>query len=179
MPLLLLIVFGIMEYGLLFRTNLTMSDATRAGARVAVAQPRNDGYQEVAADTVSGTLAAAGVPDDQIDLLIVYKADPTTGGLEGGAATDAAIEGCVDDCWRFEWNPAANKFTLISGSPEWPATEQSACGAEESTDYLGVYIRARHVFVTGFFQDEQQLSERTVMRLEPLPFTDECKPIGP
>jgi hypothetical protein len=68
-------------------------------------------------------------------------------------------------------------FVLDSGSPSWPATDQEACGAEDSTDYLGVYVRARHVFITGFFQDEQQLSERTVMRLEPLPFTDECKPI--
>lgn len=177
MPVLLLVVFGILEYGLLFRTNLTISDATRAGARVAVAQPRNPGYQDVAADTVSGSLSSAGIPDDQIDLLIVYEADPTTGGLKGGGSSDAAIEACTTNCWRFSWDPVSEDFVLDSGSPSWPATDQEACGAEDSTDYLGVYVRARHVFVTGFFQDEQQLSERTVMRLEPLPFTDECKPI--
>lgn len=177
MPLLLLIVFGILEYGLLFRTSLTISDASRAGARVAVAQPRNEGYQGVAADTVSGSLASAGIPADQIDLLVVYKADPTTGGLKGGGSADADIEACLTNCWKFTWDAGTDRFTAVPGGPEWPAEDQAACGAEDSTDYLGVYIRARHVFVTGFFQQEQRLSERTVMRLEPLPFTDECKPI--
>src|SRR5690606_13535680 len=69
MPLILLIVFGILEFGLAFRNTLSVSESTRAGARVAVAQPRVDGYEANAAAAVSGSLATSGIPADQIEEL--------------------------------------------------------------------------------------------------------------
>jgi len=172
MPLLLLVVFGILEYGLLFRTNLTLSESTRAGARVAVAQPRTPGYEMAAADAVSGSLASAGIPDNAIEELIIYKANPNTGNHVSGGAP----ESCTVTCYRFRWDGATQRFVVKSDSPDWPALSQSACGAESQTDYLGVFVRARHDFVSGFFADSQTLRERTVMRLEPLPLTDTCRP---
>ena len=177
LPVLLLLVFGILEYGLLFRTTLTISDATRAGARVAVAQPRNAGYHTAAAAAVSGALSTAGIPDARIGVLVIYRADPTTGGLRGGGSSDAAIEACSSNCWKFDWDATTHKY-VPRASPTWAATAQYACGTEAETDYLGVYVRATHQFVTGVFRGDQQLAERTVMRLEPLPLSDECKPAG-
>ena len=169
MPLLLLIVFGILEYGLLFRTNLTLSEATRSGARVGVAQPRTPGYELSVADAVSGSLSSAGIPDDAIEELVVFKANPATGLHISGAEPRA----CIDDCWRFRW--VGGQF-VADTTPTWPALSQSACGAETQTDYLGVYVRARHDFISGFFAESQTLSEQTVMRLEPLPLADTCRP---
>lgn len=176
LPVLLLVLFGILEFGLMFRTALTISDATRSGARVAAAQPRLDGFHTSAAAAVSGALSAAGVPDDQVGMLVVYRADPTTGGLRSGGTTDAQIEGCTTDCWKFRWNTATSRYEVLGATPSWPASRQYACGIESQTDYLGVYVKATHEFLSGFFRDEQTLTERTVMRLEPLPLSDECKP---
>lgn len=176
MPLLFVILFGILEWGLVFRASLTLSESTRAGARVAAALPRNPAYSEVAAAAVSGRLANAGVPEDQIRILVIYKADPNTGGLYGGGSSDSDIENCSDDCFRYTWDPALDEFVLVAGSPEWTAAEQAACGGDDSTDYIGIYVAADHQYVTGLFGSGIGLSERTVMRLEPLPMTDTCKP---
>jgi Flp pilus assembly protein TadG len=177
LPVLMLILFGIMEYGLLFRTNLTISDATRAGARVAVAQPRNDGYHLAAAAAVSGSMATSGIPSDQIGLMVIYRADPTTGGVLGGGASPADVEACTTACWKFDWDHASRSY-VPRATPQWPPLSQFACGTEGETDYLGVQVRASHRFITGLLQGELSLTERTVMRLEPLPLTDECRPIG-
>lgn len=173
MPLLLLVVFGILEYGLVFRTSLSVSESTRAGARVAVAQPRVEGYQTSGAAAVSGALAASRIPGEDIELLVIYKADPATGRMVGGGDPET----CAVECWQFVWDDATREFREVDG-PRWDADSQSACGSESQTDYLGVYVRANYTFVTGFFGESMTLTERSVMRLEPLPLTDTCAPAG-
>lgn len=172
MPLLLLVVFGILEYGLVFRTTLSISESTRAGARVGVAQPRVEGYEETASAAVSGSLASAGIPADDIEELVIYKANPNTGQtVAGGAPQD-----CTADCWKFVWNAGAQQFDLAPGSPTWEASSQFACGSQDQTDFLGVYVRANYTFITGFFGETMTMEERSVMRLEPLPLADTCAP---
>ncbi|MCU0274712.1 MAG: pilus assembly protein [Acidimicrobiales bacterium] len=176
MPVLALFLFGILEWGLAFRSGLTVSDASRAGARVAAAMPRNPEYQTAAAAAVSGRLASAGVPADQIESLVIYRADPATGGLRGGGSSDAAIDACTANCWRFTWDAASSAFVPVAGGPSWAYTNQAACGGTADTDHVGVYVRVDHTFVTGMFGSGLSLTERTVMRLEPLPLSDVCAP---
>ncbi len=176
MPVLALFLFGILEWGLAFRSSLTVSDASRAGARVAAAMPRNPEYQTSAAAAVSGRLASAGIPTEQIETLVIYRADPATGGLRGGGSTDAAIEACTSSCWRFTWDAATRSFVPVAGGPTWAYTSQAACGGTTDTDHVGVYVRVDHAFVTSLFGSGLSLTERTVMRLEPLPLADVCAP---
>lgn len=176
MPVLALFLFGILEWGLAFRSGLTVSDASRAGARVAAAMPRNPEYQTAAAAAVSGRLASAGVPAEQIESLVIYRADPSTGGLRGGGSTDAAIEACTANCWRFTWDATTRAFTPVTGGPSWSYTSQAACGGTADTDHVGVYVRVDHEFVTSMFGSGLSLTERTIMRLEPLPLSDVCAP---
>lgn len=169
-PVILLIVFGILEFGLLFRANLTLSESTRAGARVAAAQPRLPSQHESAAAAVSGSLASASIPGGSIEELIVYRANPVTGRTHNGQDP----ENCTAECIRYTWNITTSEFDAPTGT--WPPLSQSACGGTGDTDFYGVYVRARYDFVTGFFGESITLSERSVMRLEPLPLTDGCKP---
>ena len=55
-PLLVVMFFGILEFGLMFKNTHSFSEASRSGARVASAMPRTDGYEEVAADAVAAAL---------------------------------------------------------------------------------------------------------------------------
>jgi Flp pilus assembly protein TadG len=174
LPVLVVLLFGILEYGLVFRTNLTISQATRSGARVAAAQPRTVGYQTEAAAAVAGALATAGARGDEIGVLVVYRADPATGGLHGGGTSRTAIESCTSNCWRFSWNATDASWVQLPGT-SWPAHQQRACGGPD-TDFVGVYVRATHHSITGLLPGVQTLSERAVMRLEPLPNSQVCAP---
>ncbi|MDY7100571.1 MAG: TadE family protein [Actinomycetota bacterium] len=167
-PLIVLLFFGILEFGLLFRSTLTFSNAVRSGVRTAVALPRVDGYEISTAQAVAAALD--GIGDDSVDTLTVYRADP-----DSGEPVTGDFDTCSTDCWRFDWNPATREFVPIAGTG-WPASEQAACGSEEDTDFLGVHIKGKYSFVTGFFGVDQTLTERSIMRLEPLPLSAECSP---
>lgn len=159
-----------MEFGQVFQKSLTMSEATRSGARLGAAQPRQDGYQDDVALAVQETLK--NTAGDSMEYLSVYRAHPDTGDPWHGSDP----ESCTDDCFRYVWDATNDTWVLDSDSPDWPALEQFACGDTTDTDYLGVYVRGQHRMSTSILPGSISLSERTVMRLEPLPLADTCKP---
>lgn len=169
LPVLLLIVVGIVEFGQVFRKSLTMSEATRSGARLGVAQPRTAGYQDDISISVRETLRG-GANGQTIEYLSIYKADPATGAPVDGSDAESCLT-----CYRYTWDDSSETWLPVTGA-SWPAVQQSACGDVDDTDYLGVYIRARHDMSTSFIPGSLTLTEQTVMRLEPLPLADECKP---
>lgn len=59
-PVLLLLVFGIIEFGLAFRTHQIVTNSAREGARVAVL-PSTDGDNQVVEDVVRDRLDGAGL----------------------------------------------------------------------------------------------------------------------
>jgi hypothetical protein len=113
------------------------------------------------------------MPTRGIDTLVVYKADPSTGAPFDGAS----YEQCTT-CYRFRWAPNAEGGKgrwVPNGGDGWVARAQNACGDTEHTDYLGVYVRAHHDFITGLFGRTATLTDHTVMRLEPVPSENGCK----
>ena len=173
LPVLCLLVFGIIEFGMLFRANITVSQSARAGARTAVALPRYAGYQTAAANAVAAQLRNT-LGSDEIQYLTIYKANKVT----GLPASGAGYKTCTTDCYRFTWNSSTNAWIPVTGAA-WLPTAQNACGKTESdTDYLGVYVEGRYTWKTGLFNpifgNATTISERTVMRLEPLGGTGAC-----
>jgi hypothetical protein len=161
LPLLIVMLFGIFEVALLVNDNLLMSQAARSAVRTAVAMPRDPGFDSEAAIAAAGVLGADN--SGNIEELTIYRADPATGRPVGGG--DA--ENCFTDCVRYEWNPTAELFDRVPGT-EWDATTQMACGSRDATDFVGVEIRGRHEWATGLFGEGLVLTERAVMRLEPV-----------
>ena len=85
-PVLLLLVFGIVEFGLAFRTHQIVTNTAREGARVAVlppsaGDPANDARVTAVVDD---RLLSAGLDPDEAAL--VLKCDGTEGGLCSGAS---------------------------------------------------------------------------------------------
>jgi hypothetical protein len=170
-PLLLTMIFGIIETGLLLKNQNTVVTASAAGARTAVAQPRQGDYEVNATAAAQAVLrGATGTPVR----VIVYRAHGATGrpctSSYGGACTadigpTAAMDTCTQ-CWIFDWAGTGwSKRSL----PTWPAASQAACGSVALTDYLGVYVEFRHDDLTGFFGSARSIKESTMMRLEPVP----------
>lgn len=175
-PVLMLIIFGILEWGLAFMTATNTNSATRAGARAAVAYTRiggaggyvagGTGYDNAAVSAVETAMSGALSSATPLELW-VYRVDPTS--TNGSPLGSSNFTVCATDCEKFTWN--GSRFAYVSGT--WLAQNQNACGSPSSPnwDSLGVYLKVQHNFVTNFFGQTKIIAERTIMRLEPQPLS--------
>ncbi len=163
MPLLMLLVFGIIEWGLAFLSATSTNSAARSGARTASALTQNTSYAQQAVLAVEQNLKGA-LPFATPEELWIYRV-PASATDDSGFPEGQTSFVCGANCIKYTWN--GTSFSLSSGS--WPAASQVACGAATGFDSVGVYLKVRHNFVTNFFGSSKQIAEHTVMRLEPQP----------
>jgi hypothetical protein len=166
-----IIVFGIIEYGFIFKDSLTLSSATRAGARAASAQPKvaSTDFFPYVRDAVSRAASAASFKDG--DQMWIYKAD-ASGDPEGGASA-CGTNGSAT-CRVYTWHPNGGWGVTgdhNTGSGTWDsASGVTAClggnAVGGNIDSVGVRLSLSHDAITGWFHD-MQLHEKTVMRFEP------------
>lgn len=170
-PVVLIVVFAIMEFGLLFAAESTTQSATRDGVRFGSANYAVSGSNQAAADAiaaiVAGDLGARTKQDTPLNL-VVYKASST--GAAAGSITNGFTD-CTTRCFKYTWN--GSSWTAVSGSPGW--SDPSACIDPTSgvnvLDSIGVYLEVRHNYITGAFGTSTVVKEHTVSRLEPLPLS--------
>lgn len=176
LPIMILVVMGIIEFGFAFGSATTTTGASRSGSRLAAAAYATSGNiaanQRAAADQIADTVAAdlVGLTSADPVGMVIYRADPTStdGAPVGGFPDDGNIStNCTTDCFVYEWNPSMDKMDYKSGA--WP--DPDACGL--TLDSIGVYVQADHHYITGFIGDSVYVDGHTVMRLEPLP-SDQC-----
>ena len=175
MPLLMLLVFGIIEWGLAFLTATSTNSAARSGARTASALTLNTTYATQAVLAVQQNLSGA-IPFATPLELWVYRVPPP---LNAGSPTPNELKGfpegqtswvCGTNCIKYTWD--GNSFVYASGA--WPLAQMHVCNvAIDQFDGVGVYLKVRHNFVTNFFGSSKVIAEHTVMRLEPQP-ADAC-----
>jgi hypothetical protein len=169
-PLLLLLVFGIIEFGMLFKDWLAVTSSVRAGARMASAEPRISTFAQDAADQVAREGAALDMGN--VQELWVYKAQTTGSNAGYPVGGDSSFSGC-SACVKFHWNESQKKFVPYSST--WASTAQNACQPDANHDSVGVYLEITHPAVTGLIFNSMTLKEHTVMSLEPIPTTKTCK----
>ncbi len=172
-PLVMALVFGIIECSFLFRDVLTASSAVRAGVRLASAQPRNTDFAQAAVDEVAGRVRA--LDKNAIEALWVYKA--ATGSDKPVGYAD--FSGCTS-CVKFTWDAAASAGAgqFVPTYDGWPAASQNACTRTLGgpPDRIGVYLRVRHTPFTGLVLGTLSIPESSVLSLEPIPSGAGCKP---
>lgn len=174
LPIMILVVMGIIEFGFAFASSTTTTGSSRSGARLGAAAYATSGTiesnQRAAADQIADTVSAdlVGLTSAEPVGMLIYRADKTStdGAPVGGFPTDDGVaSGCSTDCFRYTWD--GTKMAYDSGG--WP--DPDACGLE--LDSIGVYVKARHDYITGMVGDHVYVDGETVMRLEPLP-SDQC-----
>lgn len=165
-PLILLMLFGIIEFGMVFKDWLGVTSAVRAGARIASAEPRVATFATDAAAQVAREGSA--IDKSSITKLWVYKTD-AAGDPVGVTGDFVSCSACV----QFKWNSSTNSFTQTSSS--WSATNQNACLGDANRNGVGVYMEVKHQAFTGLIFDHLDLTSHTVMTLEPIPSTVGCK----
>lgn len=176
-PVLLLFIFGIFEFGFAFRDYLAVANSTRDAAREAsVAGNVLDADYRMLRAIERGS---AALPDGAIERIVVWEAsgptDTVPGGCEGGTPDDGTGgEYCnvytSADLALPEANfgcQAVSKGDLIN-SPDrfWcPGDREVSVGA--GLDYVGIYIRITHEYITGLFGDDVVFEDQMILKVEP------------
>jgi hypothetical protein len=186
-PILLLILLGIIEFTFLMRDHAVVVSDTRLAARIASTGanagagtcatgsdappcvPANvPALAQQAADAIQR--AGSAMPVDQIQYLLVYKANAQGyPGTDGNTTMPTSCSG-YSSCVKFTWRAADNKFRYNSGS--WDPKTISACfpgTGSASLDRVGVALVAKHKNFTGMFGSTLMLDDHAVMNFEPLP----------
>ena len=178
----MLVIFAVLEFGLAFRTDLTVENAAQRGGRSASVGGRAPVADFQIIDSIKDGLDDGGM--SQIERVIVYRAtapnDPVPAGclaitnpigpngvtgscnVYGPDAFNAPLEvspGVPNDEWQ----------CLTSGSRDnfWCPNTRAVSFSLGPRDYVGVYIETTHEYLTGFFGSGVQLDATTVSRLEP------------
>lgn len=171
-PLFFLLLFGVMEIGLLFRTDLTTTHASRDGARAASVYGREAETDFLVLQTIRH--AAGAIGPDAVEAVVIYRLASPTDAMDPNCLTASQ----ADICNRYTRADLDLALDYTNGNPTphfrcgpaavdrfWcPGDRDSSIG---SADYVGVYIQTKHQYITGFFRDSQLLDETTVIRIEP------------
>jgi Flp pilus assembly protein TadG len=169
-PLVFALFFGIIELGFVFKDYLAVAGAVRAGVRIASANPRNSTYAQVAANKVAQTGGAMNFSD--VQQMWVYKVAGTTNKPIGFSDfSDCTV------CVKFRWDGGTNAF--VPTSDNWPASSQNACSSSSiggPPDRIGVYLQLKHDAFTKFVFNSVNISEASILTLEPIPVSGVCKP---
>ncbi len=117
-PVFLFVLFGVMEYGLAYRDNLTVANSTRDAARVATTGGNSADADYGILQQISDDMDVMG--HDTIDLIVVFNAGGPSGSVKGESTTDLAA--CKSGT---SVTGVCNVYT--SSDLERPLTTQRAC----------------------------------------------------
>jgi hypothetical protein len=178
-PILVLLTFGAIEYGLIYKDELRLTTAARSGARIGVADKdstglvvnNDDDYQ-----ILQAVYSALGPLASKVVYVSIYNAGtdanggPPAGCSGAGAVSQYSANGAQCDVW------ASGDFNLtaaqVEGSSKYVWLSQYRQVTLNTTDgieptYLGVAIQTTHSYVTGLFGSSRTISEGSVFRFEP------------
>jgi len=164
--LLLTILFGIAEFGLAFRDWLTVTSASRAGARVGSAAGQDSAADILVLEAVE---AAMGTSDlESVNQVWIFKATGS-GGVAGGGTTNKYTRSGTACGWSPCPDPDVAGHSYGGG---WvPDSRNVEAGPGTELDLLGVRVVFDHDWLTGFFVDGTSTwIDDAVMRLEPQQF---------
>jgi Flp pilus assembly protein TadG len=175
-PVFALLLFGILEFGLTFRDYLTVANTSRDSARAASAYG-DATYADYNIIQVAKQ-SSKGFRPNEIRKLIVFDAGAVNGSIHNTShpahACLTAATGISGVCNIYSsadlYRPKSD-FGCGAAEPDrfWCPTTREV-RASGPPDYVGVYIQARHDFITGLFGPGMNLTDEIVMRIEPQDF---------
>lgn len=165
MPVLIMVVVAIMEYGLAFKDYLTVSYLSREGARIG-ALAGDDIEADCAILTGLGELVTPG-DLGRIDYIEIYQADQYTGAQ---GATNRAVY--VDPNDPTQCNVPAqvgDGWSITPIGAGWPPSSRNTKVGTAPLDIIGVRVVLTRSWITGFgpFSGTATVDESTITRLEP------------
>lgn len=120
------------------------------------------------------------MPLSTVQQMWVYEANAGGYPTNGGSITETTgnFNTCTTRCIVYTYTPSGG-FTQSAGS--WSHTLINACPGDAGMTNVGIYIRAKHNYVTGLFGSGMDIKDHAVLRFEPIPASQlqqsgNCKP---
>lgn len=173
LPVFFVLLLGVVEFGLAFKDYLTAANMSRTAARVASAAA-NDALADQRALAALGR-ASAAVSRAAIERIVVYRADSVDSPVPPVCTTAATgiASGSVH-CNVYgsaDIGRPPTDFGCSATSPDrfWCPRDRKVAqsGPGGPPDLVGVWVKIRHDYLTGIVGSSVELTNRTVMRLEP------------
>lgn len=200
-PVFMLLLLGVVEFGLFMNDYLAVSSAVRAGSRAASASG-NDGKADLYT-ILKVAQESTALNRGDIKYVVIYKPTKfgekpsdtcaagssvtglcnvyTYGDMQAARAqvaeetrhAQAIADGNAGDVLNLNkiWFGCLTTGPHSGASPDrfWcPTTRDvSLYGVQQGTDYVGVYMKATHRWVTRMFGTTKDIFDRSVIRLEP------------
>src|SRR3954470_3693082 len=144
-PVLSLLIFGMIEYGLLFRDYLTVSNVTRTGARVGSASG-NDQYTDFnILDAVEGAAGALPGGANSLQRIVVFKAN-STGAVPSSSGQNGTADATCNVYTPADFAIAKASFgqcpsVLTNPDHFWCPNNRVVSQSGLGTDYVGVWVK--------------------------------------
>ena len=178
-PVFFMLIFGVIEFGFVFKDRLTVDNSTREGSRAASVSGDDLESDFLILQSINHSLKSVNRP--QIEEIIIYRADSPDSPIPAACLSSGAQSGPVDFCNVYSPDAfdeplydnlgAANDFfgcvAATSADRHWCPSDRDSSLSGAPPDYVGVYVRVNHPFITGFFGDALTLTQVSVNRIEP------------
>ncbi len=164
-PVVLLLIFGVLEFGLLFKDYLSLANGVRDGARLASALGTevNTDYKVIE----SALRRMPAVSRNQVRRIVVFKATSADSTMPTACRTGSVTNVC-NSYSGADFNRPESDFHGGAGAPDryWRPTARKD-RLSDPPDYVGIWIEVRHDAATGILPLSKDLSEEVIMRIEP------------
>lgn len=173
-PVFLLLIFAVLEFGLAFRSYLTLNAAAADSARTAAVAGNDENADYLLLQELAETVAPWGT--ENIQYVVVYRAngpgDPVPTSCLSGSVTDlcnhytpAAFTNFDPAAWGCE--TTSLDLAFCPDDRETSLSAPAVSGFPEGPTYIGVHVQATHRYATGFIGDTLSISRTQVVRAEP------------
>ncbi|MFQ5516430.1 MAG: TadE/TadG family type IV pilus assembly protein [Acidimicrobiia bacterium] len=157
-PLLIMLVVGMAEFGLVFKDRLSVSAATQAGARVGSTLGTDDGADYAILEAVRANISG-NIDLDRVTSVEIFE--------DLGGGTIGQSNSYVPDTGACGWSPCPQPPSPNYGGSWDPAGRDDAL---PGLDVLGVRINYQHDWITSvlpFMSSPANFSETARVRIEP------------
>jgi hypothetical protein len=183
-PVFLVIILGLLDEGLLFRSYLTLVNASTVGGRTASIDPKNPVADWKALGAIQNASVALG--SSGINKVVVYRASGGTDSITSPSHS-SCTNASITDVPGTPGTPGCNLYTtsdlnnatipsqaanydcvnkpLTSPSRFWCPANRNATNT--NADYAGVYVETTFTYTTKLFGSTRKLTSETIIRLEP------------
>jgi hypothetical protein len=174
LPLLTLLAFGVMEFGLAWQARTTVQAGARTGVRTGSTIGSLAGADQEILRGIGSAINDLGL--ENVAWVLVFKSTTADGAVPPACLTPAP-HGVSGSCNAYT---GAQLRQVVAGTApsswfgcgggaldaHWCPTARQSVQAIGG-DYLGIWISATHDMLTGFFGSGITMTDRAVMRLEP------------
>jgi Flp pilus assembly protein TadG len=169
--LLLALGLGVYEFGFAWRSSASVTSGARSAARTASSLATDDAADYQALSSIRSDLQASDLLEE-LDLVVIFKSTTTDGAVPAACKTNTTTS-ALCDVYTGDQVRALNEadFSTTTGCMTSMVVANYCPNVRNpimaSADYVGVWVKVRHNYVTQLFGSGIDIKRTAVMRIEP------------